>query len=111
MKKVILFIAFAVIVFSAYAQIKVNTNGDVGIKKTNPAYGLDVYGTMRVCVPGASYGGLVFDHSGWGNATTLSPKDNWYGCLGNSDKQFNLLYVDHVICRSCYCQGCYRNIG
>jgi hypothetical protein len=54
---------------------------------------------MRVNVPGSSYGGLVFDHSGWGNATTLRPNDDWYGCLGTSNEQFNLLYIDHVIAR------------
>lgn len=99
MKKVVFmfmlfFFAFS---FGAFAQIKVASNGYVGINQVSPAYNLDWGGTGRFL---SGFGALVFDNSGYSGVATLHPANYWEGCLGTSDKQFNILYVDHVIARA-----------
>lgn len=83
--------------FGAFAQINVASNGYVGINQIAPAYNLDWYGTGRFF--SLSGGSLVFDNTGYGNVATIHPYDDWMGCLGTSDKKFNLVYADHVIAR------------
>jgi hypothetical protein len=75
----------------------VNSNGYVGINKSNPAYNLDWFGTGRYW---ATWGQLIFDSSGYNGVATIHPYEDWIGCLGRSDKRFNILYVDHVITRA-----------
>lgn len=87
----------ALIIFisiSAFSQLKVASNGYVGINQPSPAYNLDWFGTGRYF---ASYGALIFDSSGYGGVATIHPYDDWNGCLGRSDKKFNVVYAQHVI--------------
>ena len=50
MKKftLILILCFVVLTGNLSAQIKVNSSGYVGINNTNPAYRLDVAGTVKM---------------------------------------------------------------
>lgn len=96
MKKILFLGVFALVVSSVSAQIKVDSNGYVGINQNYPTYNLDWFGTGRYW---STNGQLIFDSSGWGNVATIHPNDDWAGCLGRSDKKFNVLYVDHVITR------------
>ncbi|MDX9882837.1 MAG: tail fiber domain-containing protein [Prolixibacteraceae bacterium] len=89
-------LCFAALSFGAFAQIKVASNGYVGINQASPAYNLDWYGTGRFL---SSYGSIIFDNSGFGGVATIRPLDDWNGTLGRSDKRFNMLYADHVIAR------------
>jgi hypothetical protein len=104
MKKAFLIIVLTVIVSGLFAQINVNTSGNVGIKNTSPSYTLDVNGTSRIaCSSGASYT-LIFENStisGGYTLPTLRPATDWYGSLGTSSYRFGLLYCDHVITRDC----------
>jgi len=97
-KLVIIFVlSFVTFSFGAKAQIKVTSTGYVGINQTAPAYNLDWFGTARFWA--VSGGALLFDNTGYCNVATIHPVDDWNGCLGRSDKRFNLLYADHVIAR------------
>jgi hypothetical protein len=97
-KLVIIFVlGFITLSFGAIAQIKVASNGYVGINQTAPAYNLDWFGTGRFLTN--SGGSLIFDNSGFGSVATIHPADDWGGCLGTSSKRFNLLYADHVMAR------------
>lgn len=94
---IIFVLGFVTLSFGAFAQIKVASNGYVGINHAAPAYNLDWYGTGRFVA--LSGGSLVFDNTGYGSVATIHPFDDWMGCLGTSSKRFNLLYADHVIAR------------
>jgi len=48
MKKLILSIALIVVVLGAFAQINVDTNGNVGIKTTTPSADFNVNGAVRI---------------------------------------------------------------
>ena len=99
MKKLIFIIALFCATIIAGAQIHVNSNGYVGINHSNPSLHLDVNGYVRIYAPNSSYGGLIFDNSGYSNVTTLRPADDWCGSLGSSTEKFNVIYSDHVITR------------
>jgi hypothetical protein len=64
MKKNTLFLVlcFIMLTSSLIAQIKVNSSGNVGINNTNPAYRLDVSGTVKMATGGYSilYSGASF---------------------------------------------------
>jgi len=88
--KIIISIIF-VLVFatSTYAQIKVLNNGNVGIGNSNPAYKLEIDGTVHFS---PNWMGLVLDHtSGYG--ATLYPDLNNYGFIGRSDRWFNHAWI------------------
>ena len=96
MKKLVIFfvLGFITLSFGAKAQIKVASNGYVGINQAAPAYNLDWFGTGRYW---SAYGDLIFDNTGWSGVATIHPGTDWAGCLGTSAKKFNVLYVDNVI--------------
>ncbi len=94
---IIFVLGFIALSFGAFAQIKVTSNGYVGINHAAPAYNLDWFGTGRFCA--ISGGSLTFDNIGFGNVATLHPSEDWMGCLGTPTKRFNLLYADHVMAR------------
>jgi hypothetical protein len=91
-------LGFLSLSLSCFSQIKVNSSGYVGINESVPAYNLDWHGTGRFS--GAGWGRLMFDNSGYSGVATIHPYEDWVGCLGRSDKRFNILYVDHVITRA-----------
>lgn len=97
MKKLItLFIlCYVILLQNGYAQLKVNSNGYVGINRSTPSYNLDWYGTGRF--GGNGWGDLIFDNNGYYSVATLHPRQNWAGCLGTSSLFFNVAYVDHLI--------------
>ncbi|MDP2888018.1 MAG: tail fiber domain-containing protein [Bacteroidota bacterium] len=95
---IIFVLGFIALSFGAFAQIKVTSNGYVGINQTAPAHNLDWFGTGRFWA--TSGGSLIFDNTGYGSVATIHPADDWYGCLGTSSKRFALLYADHVIARA-----------
>ncbi len=99
MKKFLIIFIFGFLAtsFNSYSQIKVNSSGKVGINQSNPQYNLDWSGTGRFS---STYGHFIFDNSGWSGVATMHPNSDWVGCLGNSSKKFNVLYVDHVIARA-----------
>lgn len=84
MKKLIIIfvLGFITLSFGALAQIKVASNGYVGINNAAPAYNLDWFGTGRFWA--TSGGALIFDNTGYCNVATIHPADDWYGCLGTS---------------------------
>ena len=71
MKKFLLLSVFCFIIATAslMAQIKVATNGNVGINNTSPAYKLDIGGNMRATASGSS---MIFDGTMLYPATTGS---------------------------------------
>jgi len=97
MKKLVLIFTLSLVAcsFGAFAQVKVDSNGYVGINQSVPTHNLDWFGTGRFWA--ISGGQLIFDNTGYGSVATIRPLDNWNGCLGRSDKIFNLVYADHVI--------------
>ena len=64
---VLCFIAFS---FGALAQVKVASNGNVGINNTNPAFRLDVSGNLRV--DDGSNGSLLFQYGQLYNTNSSS---------------------------------------
>ncbi|MDO9614982.1 MAG: tail fiber domain-containing protein [Bacteroidota bacterium] len=100
MKKLVIIFVLGILTcsFGANAQVKVASNGYVGINQTVPAYNLDWFGTGRFWA--ISGGALLFDNTGYGNVATIHPVDDWGGCLGTSVKKFNVVYADHVIARA-----------
>jgi hypothetical protein len=47
MKRTVLFFALLAIAATTFGQVKVNSNGNVGIGTDNPAHKLDVFGNIR----------------------------------------------------------------
>jgi len=89
MKKLVLIFVLCFITFSfgAYAQIKVASNGNVGINNTNPTYRLDVAGNLRV--DDASNGNLFFE-----NGDLYST--NGYSNLGTEGYYWNELHATYA---------------
>lgn len=85
MKNNTLILAFCVFMLTsnALAQIKVNSSGFVGINNTNPAYRLDVAGTLKMTHNSNT---ILFDGS------ALYP-NNGYPTLGTSGSSWYQLYV------------------
>ncbi len=99
MKKIsfIIVLSLTALSFNSFSQIKVNSSGQVGINQNYPTYNLDWFGTGRFW---SIWGQLIFDSSGSGGVVTMHPASDWVGCIGRSDKQFNNIYVDHLIARA-----------
>lgn len=100
MKKLLLVaigLAFILNANNVKGQLKVITNGNVGIGTTTPSFGLDVNNYVRVMRSHWTYG-ILFDGTGYWNSPNIKPYKNWYGSLGNSSSWWNTAYVDHVIC-------------
>lgn len=85
MKKILLSSAlcFLMATTGLLAQIKIITNGNVGINNTSPVYKLDVGGTMRMTASGYS---VVFDGS------TLYPTTNGGTMLGSYSYFWNSIW-------------------
>ena len=86
--KILFVIAFvAVINFQSNAQLKVISNGNVGIGYNAPTTKLWVEGSAR-------FGGttdLIIDWSGWG--PTIYPEFDNSGFLGREDRRLNHIYA------------------
>ena len=94
MKKILLVsigLAFILNANNVKGQLKVITNGNVGIGTTTPSFKLDVNGYLRL-------NSILFDGSGYWNYPNIKPINHWEGSLGNSSAWWNTAFVDHVIC-------------
>ncbi|HQP05268.1 MAG TPA: tail fiber domain-containing protein [Bacteroidales bacterium] len=102
MKKLFVLIVLAIMATTVFAQINVNSSGNVGIKTASPSYTLDVNGSARIRCSTGAYNNLIFEEitvSGGYSHPTIRPSSDWYGSLGTSSYRFGLLYCDHVIAR------------
>lgn len=86
MKKLVLIFMFGAFLctMGAQAQVKVGSNGYVGINNTNPTYRLDVSGNLRIDDP--SGGNLIFQY---GQLYSTSG----YSMLGTSGAYWDELYA------------------
>lgn len=90
MKKLVFIFALSFITFSfgAKAQIKVASNGYVGINQTSPAYRLDVSGDCRF----GSSNTMVYNSSGqlipWSGYSSLGTSSSYWGELYATDAYF-----------------------
>lgn len=93
-------LVFLVLVFASnlsHAQIKVQSDGDVGIGTTSPSYPLEVLGQTKIRPNTSSSWGLLFDNSGPSSVATLRPSNSgWHGSLGTSSYYFGYSYVHHM---------------
>jgi hypothetical protein len=80
-------ICFLTATTSLMAQIKVATNGNVGINNTSPTYKLDVGGTLRVTALGAS---IIYDGS------LLGPTTSMGSSLGSYSYPWHTLYAAYA---------------
>lgn len=90
MKKIILLcILSAITLFSATAQLKVTSTGNVGINNSTPQYRLDVEGTARYSNWTDSY----IDWTGLCSSPVLFPENDWYLQLGKSNKRIGNMFI------------------
>jgi len=85
MKKFLIFFVLGIFActISGFSQIKVNSTGKVGINNTNPAYQLDVSGTIRINDSGDA---LIYQYG------EFYPNSGW-SSLGNSSYMWDELYA------------------
>ena len=93
-KKVFLFAAAVCCAMCANAQIKVTSNGYVGIGKTDPAYPLDIkYGPK---IRFDDWADVFMDCSGLCGSPTLYPEKNWYLQLGKESNKIGTIYASTI---------------
>ena len=97
MKRTILIVLICILAGSAgvFAQIKVASNGYVGINNSSPAYRLDVSGTARFTVSGYSirYDGAIL-YPSYGSYVDLGSYGNfWYNLFA----YYPVFYTEPVI--------------
>jgi hypothetical protein len=100
MKRFLVFIGFVCAAMISSAQVNVDTNGNVGIKKNSGGYSLDVNGTLRINgLANWEASHLIIDQqvaTGTFVHPTIRPSSDWYGSLGTATYRFGFLYCDHV---------------
>ena len=95
MKKHFLMIAAVCCAMGANAQIKVNSNGYVGIGNTNPQYKLDITydnNTIRF----DEWSDIYLNKSGLCNAPCFFPERDWYFQLGKNGKRVGTIFVESI---------------
>ncbi|MBR6082330.1 MAG: tail fiber domain-containing protein [Salinivirgaceae bacterium] len=93
-KKVFLFAAAVCCAMSANAQLKVKSNGYVGIGMANPQYLLDV--DINKGVRFNEWTDLYLDKSGLCGAPCLYPEADWYMQLGKREKRVGTIFVQTI---------------
>lgn len=67
MKKKLIMFAFGAMVLGANAQVKVLSNGNVGVGRGTPSYKLDILGTARFSISGGGWEDIYIDgNNQWG---------------------------------------------
>ncbi len=95
MKKQLFMIAAICCAMGANAQIKVNSNGYVGIGTTNPQYKLDIsYDNNKIRFD--EWTDIYLDKTGLCSAPCLYPERDWYFQLGKNGKRVGTIYVESI---------------
>ena len=95
MKKQFLMIAAICCAMCANAQIKVNSNGYVGIGNTNPQYKLDItYDNSTIRFD--EWTDIFLDKSGLCSAPCFYPERNWYLQFGRRDRKVGTIFVETI---------------
>ena len=96
-KKVFLFAAAVCCAMCANAQIKVTSNGNIGLGTTNPQHKIDMnlgsYGTLRVDMWADI---LINPTGGLCNGPVIYPEKNWYLQLGKDKNRIGTIYVTTI---------------
>ena len=97
MKKQFLIIAAICCAMGANAQIKVKSNGYVGIGTTNPQQKLHVDLTGgKARFQFSSWNNIYFDNTGSCGAPCLYPSYDWYLQLGKEDNKVGTIYANTI---------------
>ena len=72
------------------AQIKVDQDGNVGIKNLSPKYGLDIHATN---IRFDNWSDLYFDWNEYHGCPTFYPERNWYFQLGYRDNRVGTMWA------------------
>jgi len=95
MKKIALFFALLFMTTMAMSQVKVATNGNVGIAFPNPTDKLHVEGSVRI----SAWTDILFDWTGkCCGSPVIYPETDWYLQLGKLNKKIGSIYVDEIHC-------------
>lgn len=93
MKKLILSCCiFFATYYNTSAQLKILSNGNVGISNSSPAYKLDIEGTGRF----SNWTDVILNWTGYCSSPVLFPENDWYFQLGKSNKRIGNLFVSGI---------------
>ncbi len=93
MKKIILLgCLIAATATQVSAQLKVLSNGNVGINTSTPTYKIDVEGTARF----SNWTDVMLDWTGDYYGAVIYPQNDVYLQLGKNDKRLNLVYTQNL---------------
>lgn len=99
-------IFLTILCFSNYlmAQLKVTSNGKVGIGTNTPEYQLDVKHSLRF----KTWTGILFDGTGLCTSPVIYPESNWYMQLGKQDRKVGTIFSNVIHTDYCwvYTQSC-----
>ena len=93
MKKLILSCCiFFATYYNTFAQLKVLSNGNVGINNSTPAYKLDIEGTGRF----SNWTDVMIDWTGDWTGSCIYPQYDLYLQLGKSKQRLNCVYTQFL---------------
>jgi len=98
MKKTLLFFTLLSFTTVVSAQLKVTTNGKVGIGTNNPAEKLHVVGPsiFNGVVKIDFWTDIIVDWSGYSSSPVIYPENDWYLQLGRPDKQLGNIFANII---------------
>jgi hypothetical protein len=91
--KIVILVCLIVVNVNSYSQIKVSSNGKVGINQSSPAYNLDLYGDARFWT---TWGSFIFDSSGNSGRAILYPSSSAVGDLGKESNKFFQMWCHNL---------------
>lgn len=77
---------------TAFAQLKVNNIGYIGIGNNSPTYKLDVEGTVRY----SNWTDVILNWSGLSGGPVMYPEQDWYLQLGKSTNRIGNIFVTGI---------------
>lgn len=96
-KKVFLFAAAVCCAMCANAQIKVTSNGYVGIRTTNPQKLLDIDANVKDgCVRFNAWADVLLDCSGLCASPCIYPEKDWYLQFGKRENRIGTIFVQTI---------------